>query len=337
MNTLKKWFNWWKTRFYNRSLLGKSVLVLATGMLTCCLCSMSLALLVPSPSDDKAEVVAVVEETEELDASVEDLDEEAVEEISAEVSDLPDRSGDGIDVDDVSDATSESDEAALPASLLSSSANDDPSPTPKSTNTRVPTKTPRATATTKPTATPVPTREPTATTIPTSAPTATTIPTREPTSTVAPTREPTATFVPTATTMPTAEIPTPTAIPTQPPPPTDVPAPTAPPEPTVAPPVVSTGQVIITNVDKSQEYVDIMNQGGEAVSIDGWMLRSEKGNQDCGLGGVLAPGQTLRIWARAEDAGQGGFNCGFGSNIWNNSEPDPAVLFDSSGVEVSRR
>lgn len=330
MNPLKKSFNWWKTRFYNRSLLGKSVFVLATGMLSCCLCTMSLALIVPSPSDDEAEVAAVVEETAELETPDEELDEEAVEEISAEVSDLPDRSGDVIELDDVPDATSESDEAALPASLLSSSTDDDPTPTPKPTKTRVPTKTPTATATTEPTATPVPTQEPTATTSPTSAPTATPIPT------LVPTREATATFVPTATTVPTAEIPTPTAIPTQPPPPTDVPAPTAPPEPTAPPPVASSGQVVITNVNKSQEYVDIFNQGGVAVSLDGWMLRSEKGNQDCGLGGVLAPGQALRIWAMAEDAGQGGFNCGFGSNIWNNSEPDPAVLFDSNGSEVSR-
>jgi len=26
---------------------------------------------------------------------------------------------------------------------------------------------------------------------------------------------------------------------------------------------------------------------------------------------------------------RGGYNCGFGSNIWNNSESDPAVLYDS--------
>jgi hypothetical protein len=38
-----------------------------------------------------------------------------------------------------------------------------------------------------------------------------------------------------------------------------------------------------------------------------------------------------------DDAAQGGFNCGFGRNVWNNSERDPAVLFDASGVEVSRR
>jgi len=43
-----------------------------------------------------------------------------------------------------------------------------------------------------------------------------------------------------------------------------------------------------------------------------------------------------RGWALASDAGQGGYNCGFGSNIWNNSEPDAAVLFNADGQEVSR-
>jgi hypothetical protein len=92
----------------------------------------------------------------------------------------------------------------------------------------------------------------------------------------------------------------------------------------------------IVGVNKSAEYVDIQNIGGAAVDLGGWILRSEKGNQDCGLGGSIDPGQVLRIWALVEDAGQGGYNCGFGSNIWNNSESDPAVLIDPSGVEVSR-
>jgi len=51
---------------------------------------------------------------------------------------------------------------------------------------------------------------------------------------------------------------------------------------------------------------------------------------------VIGGCQALRIWAMAEDAGKGGFNCGFGSSIWNNSKSDPAVLYDSSGAEVSR-
>ena len=82
--------------------------------------------------------------------------------------------------------------------------------------------------------------------------------------------------------------------------------------------------------------MDIQNQGGADLDLGGWVLVSEKGNQACPLGDVIAGGQVLRIWALSEDAGNGGFNRGFGSNIWNNSDPDPAVLYDASGNVVSR-
>jgi micrococcal nuclease len=115
-------------------------------------------------------------------------------------------------------------------------------------------------------------------------------------------------------------------------------------EPTVAstpagpapPPPTSSTVVTISAVDKSAEYVDLLNTGSQAVDLTGWILRSEKGFQDCPLAGVIQPGETLRVWALASDAGQGGYNCGFQSNIWNNSEPDPAVLIDPQGVEVAR-
>lgn len=131
--------------------------------------------------------------------------------------------------------------------------------------------------------------------------------------------------------QPTA-VPQPTSAPAQP---TEAPQPTQAPEPTQAPPAVA-GPVIIVGVNKQAEYVDIQNQGAD-VDLSGWVLISEKGNQACGLGGVIAAGQVLRIWAMASDAGNGGFNCGFGDNIWNNSESDPAVLYNAAGQEVSRR
>lgn len=93
---------------------------------------------------------------------------------------------------------------------------------------------------------------------------------------------------------------------------------------------------MIAGVNKSAEYVDIQNTGGTAQDLAGWVLLSERGSQSCGLGGVIEPGQVLRIWALAEDAGQGGYNCGFGSNIWNNDEPDTAILYNAEGIEVSR-
>ena len=107
------------------------------------------------------------------------------------------------------------------------------------------------------------------------------------------------------------------------------------PEPPPPPP--GEAQVIIVAKDKKVEYVDIQNVGGAPQDLTGWHLLSEKGSQDCPLSGVVQPGETLRIWALAEDADKGGYCCKYESNIWNNSEPDDAVLFDSDGVEVSRQ
>ncbi len=95
--------------------------------------------------------------------------------------------------------------------------------------------------------------------------------------------------------------------------------------------------IIITAVNVRDEYVDIQNTGREPVDLAGWSLVSENGSQACDLGRTIQSGETLRIWALAKDADQGGYNCGFSRNIWSNSEPDPAVLYDPKGVEVSRK
>lgn len=129
------------------------------------------------------------------------------------------------------------------------------------------------------------------------------------------------------------------ALPPPPEAPTDTPIPpTETPIPATATPTAPSGPVLtIVAVNKRDEFVDIQNIGDAPQDLGGWHLLSERGAQDCPLGGVIGPGETLRIWAMAEDAGQGGFNCGFGTTIWNNSESDAAVLFDAVGAEVSRR
>jgi len=124
--------------------------------------------------------------------------------------------------------------------------------------------------------------------------------------------------------------------PTQPPVPSDTPVPpTEMPQPT-APPAPTGALIRITAVDKRAEFVDIRNDGDQPQDLGGWVLVSEKGDQRCTLGGVIDPGETLRIWAKAEDAGQGGYNCGFDGNIWNNEESDPAALYDNAGQLVAR-
>lgn len=128
---------------------------------------------------------------------------------------------------------------------------------------------------------------------------------------------------PTATPRP---IPTATPVPIQP---TVVPLPTN----TTAP---ATSSVKIIAVDKRTEVVTIRNDGGVAQDLNGWTLRSERGNQDCPLYGSIQAGQTIQIWAESKNADKGGINCGFNTTIWNNSDRDNAVLLNSVGQEVSR-
>lgn len=70
------------------------------------------------------------------------------------------------------------------------------------------------------------------------------------------------------------------------------------------------------------------------ISIDliGWTLVSERGDQRSVLTATISSGQTLRIWA----ASGLGFSCNLPGNIWNNSELDPAVLYNAQCKEVSR-
>lgn len=107
-------------------------------------------------------------------------------------------------------------------------------------------------------------------------------------------------------------------------------SPTAAPAP---PPATSGAALIIVSVDKRAEYVVIRNTGGTDVDLRGWTLLSEKGNQACALGGILNAGASLTISAMGTVAG---YNCGFGNNIWNNSERDPAALIAPDGTVVDR-
>ena len=94
-------------------------------------------------------------------------------------------------------------------------------------------------------------------------------------------------------------------------------------------------QVTIVSVDKKVEYVDIQNMSSADVDLAGWNLVSERGHQECYLSGILQAGEMLRIWSGSAQGD--GFSCGYSKPIWNNSEPDAAVLYNALGVELSRK
>lgn len=71
-----------------------------------------------------------------------------------------------------------------------------------------------------------------------------------------------------------------------------------------------------------------------AQDLSAWRLVSETGDQSCSLGGSLDPGAELPIGTMTA---AGGYSCGNGSEIWNDSASDPAVLYNNQGQEVTRQ
>ncbi len=101
--------------------------------------------------------------------------------------------------------------------------------------------------------------------------------------------------------------------------------------------------VEIVHLDKKAEYVVIKNNGTLAVDISGWKLISEKGADSGGQtyifssGYILDVGETVTLIAGKDPVAMEGEIIMANKNIWNNSDPDAAVLFNRSGVEVSRK
>ena len=141
---------------------------------------------------------------------------------------------------------------------------------------------------------------------------------------------PTLTPPPTGSPTPIPVLPTMTFTAIIPPTSTPVPPSTA----TLPPPTaVSAGPVQIVAVDKPAEYVEIQNVSNGTIDLGGWRLVSETGNQACRLRGTLQPNEILRVWS---GRGSPGFDCRLPNNIWNDNTPDPAVLYNPEGEEVSR-
>jgi micrococcal nuclease len=91
--------------------------------------------------------------------------------------------------------------------------------------------------------------------------------------------------------------------------------------------------LIIFSVNKREEFVDLQNTGDLPIDLKGWKLVSELGKEECKLSGIIHPYEIVRIFSGKD---QPGFSCGFDQPIWNDKDPDPAVLYDPDGHEVAR-
>lgn len=101
-------------------------------------------------------------------------------------------------------------------------------------------------------------------------------------------------------------------------------------------PTPSTSKIRISDLNKAEESVKITNDGDTEVNIGGWKLVSETGNQSFTFpkDTFINPGQTIEL-VSGGNVRPGEYVMAKG-NIWNNSSPDPAVLYDALGNEVHR-
>lgn len=101
-------------------------------------------------------------------------------------------------------------------------------------------------------------------------------------------------------------------------------------------PTPSTSKIRISDLNKVEESVKITNDGDTEVNIGGWKLVSETGNQSFTFpkDTFINPGQTIEL-VSGGNVRPGEYIIAKG-NIWNNSSPDPAVLYDAEGNEVHR-
>ena len=97
----------------------------------------------------------------------------------------------------------------------------------------------------------------------------------------------------------------------------------------------STG-VSISALDKKAEYIVIKNSDANAVDLTGWKIVSVRGNQTFTFPAFgLAAGASVKIGDSANNSGID-FQWLDGGGTWNNSESDPAELYDGSGQLIDR-
>ncbi len=95
---------------------------------------------------------------------------------------------------------------------------------------------------------------------------------------------------------------------------------------------------LVPNVE-SDEYVEITNLGDKPQELTDCVLMdiSEGYPSFTFPSFILAPGKSVRVYTNEYHPEWGGFSFEYSRAIWNNTEPDVAVLYDNQGNEISRR
>jgi len=99
--------------------------------------------------------------------------------------------------------------------------------------------------------------------------------------------------------------------------------------------------VPVNKVDqwRADEYVEITNLGDQPQELTGCVLRDISDEYPSLIFSyyILAPGESIRVYTNEYHPEWGGFSFEYSQPIWNNIEPDVAVLYDNQGNEVSQK
>ena len=79
------------------------------------------------------------------------------------------------------------------------------------------------------------------------------------------------------------------------------------------------------------EFVELVNEGTEAVDLTGWDIRDDSSSHRFDLVGSLAPGQRLIVRTGSGSSNQGELFLGSRSPVWSN-RGDTVLVIDPAGV-----
>jgi len=115
----------------------------------------------------------------------------------------------------------------------------------------------------------------------------------------------------------------------------------------VPPPPIIVENVQITDIFydglvprvESDEYVEITNLGDQPQDLTGCVLKDVSEGYPSFIfpSYILAPGKSIRVYTNEYHPEWGGFSFEYSRAVWNNTEPDIAVLYDNQDKEISRK
>jgi competence protein ComEC len=99
--------------------------------------------------------------------------------------------------------------------------------------------------------------------------------------------------------------------------------------------IPGTGNIVVSDLNLSEEYVIIHNEGTSAVPLTGWNLHDEGSNYNYPFPAIMiSPGSSIAIHSHATGTDTATDLYWTLNNVWNN-DGDTAYLVDSLGTTVS--